>query len=179
MDKITAIIAGITMLIGALTAWYTRGMLVTRHEQRFEGHWMSLYLSRQSVKEQLVQIHKRAEPGDTIWGQCVNCSDFPKGAQEYITNNAANGVKFQIIVNDRQGGNSWKSLYEALSTAKVVASSDNSIRVYGRSDKEVALVFSDRGGDYEGIFIRDTAMVQLVRSWFDERFIRLWAARPQ
>lgn len=166
------IIFGLTTLItSAIALHYAR----LEHRRKvedvlYEDRRVGLFLSRQAMIRYLLQMYDKAESGDTIWAQCVRCTDFTPKVREQILKAAGRGVGFEIIVNQYSpAANDFRQLFEPVESATLVARADNKISLQGLSDRELVLAFPGMES-YTAVLIRDTYFVGIIKRWFDRRF---------
>ena len=118
-------------------------------------------------------MYDKAEEGDVIWAQCVRCTDFTPAVRKQILKAAGKGVNFKMIINKYSPSlTDFQALFEPLRTADIVAGSDNAISLQGLSDKEVVIAFPSVES-YTAVLVRDAYFINIIRTWFDERFKRL------
>jgi hypothetical protein len=86
---------------------------------------------------------------------------------------AGRGVRFRMMVNKYSPSlDEFRALFEPIHNAELVEGKDNAISLQGLSEREVVIAFP--GVDsYTAVLVRDQYFVQIIQSWFDERFQRL------
>ncbi|MGW7606477.1 hypothetical protein ACWGKW_04195 [Streptomyces sp. NPDC054766] len=130
----------------------------------------TLFLTREPMLKELGEMHKRAESGDVIWGQCVACGNYTDEVRGAILRSAGKGVSFKIIANAYSPSLAeFHALFDPIASAELLEATDNAISVQGLSDKEVVISIREVTA-YTGVMIRDPYVVRIVRTWFDERF---------
>ncbi|MEU8265365.1 hypothetical protein AB0C02_32795 [Micromonospora sp. NPDC048999] len=130
----------------------------------------ALFLTREPLVLALANMYKVAEPGDTIWGQCVGCDDYTPAVRDAVLRAAGSGVSFKIIVNKYAPTLAdFRSIFDPVSSAELVEGSDNAIRVQGLSSKVVVISIPEMIA-YTGIQVSDPYVVGIVKEWFDRRF---------
>ncbi len=171
-ENIINIFFGATALITSLIALHYKRL---EHRQQVEqiideGRRAGLFLSREAMMTYLVAMYSHADEGDVIWAQCIRCTYFTPDVRKQILSAAGKGVKFKMLINQHSPAlNDFQSLFIPLQTAEISASTENAMSLQGLSDKEVVLAFP--GVDsYTAVLVRDPYFVQIIRSWFDERF---------
>lgn len=138
----------------------------------------SLFLTRDPLVLALANMYKIAEPGDTIWGQCVGCDDYTPAVRDAVLKAAGSGVSFKIIVNKYAPTLAeFRKIFDPVASAELVEGTDNAIRVQGLSSKVVVISIPEMIA-YTGIQVSDPYVVGIIKSWFDQRFESLRATEP-
>jgi hypothetical protein len=128
-----------------------------------------LFLSRESMSKYLVQMYDRADVGDTIWGQCVGCANYPQNVRDKILEAASKGIKFKMIFNKYSAGaHQLLTTFKSLKDSDIVLGSDNQIRIQGISHKEVVIAFPSVNS-YTALLCKDRYFVEIMKTWFDNR----------
>lgn len=168
---VSLVIGVIGIVIGLGGLYYARRQTRMAIEKAVSiNKFLKVYLSRDEMVADLLGMYSKAESGDVIWGQCVNCSGYSASVQHNVLDAAARGVKFRIIINSNAPRKAeLSSIYEAVRAAELIERSDNTLSVQGLSDQEVVVSFPTIG-NYNAISLRHPVIVNVMRQWFEERF---------
>ena len=182
LQNIFYIIFGIIAIITSfLTLRYKKIALKYKEkEHRFQvertiedGHNVAIFLTRESMVNYLLNMYKKVNEGDIIWGQCIGCSSYTQEVRSRILEAAGRGVRFKIIINSLSTNvKDFRALYDPLQNAELVESKENTFRIQGLSNQEVVIAFP--GVDsYTSVLIKNPHFVEIVKNWFDSRFEEL------
>lgn len=155
------------MITSSLALYYKR----LEHRREVEevidsSRKASLFLSREAMIQYLLQMYDEAEAGDTIWAQCVRCTDFTPEVREKILEAAGRGVRFQMVVNRHSpASKEFRGLFDPIEGAEIIEAPDNAISMQGLSDKEVVIAFPGVES-YTAVLVRDKYFVTIIRTWF-------------
>ena len=167
---IDALLLIITFVSTAAAIYYAH----KSYKQNVEGtinisQKLTVFQNRDSMVQYLHTMYLRAETSDVIWGQSMSGRHYGD-VQSKIMDAASRGVHFKMIFNAQaQTINQIEGIFRSLKSADVIALDDNKIRIQGLSNKEVVISLSDNM-HYYAIAIRDEAVVEVLREWFDTRF---------
>jgi hypothetical protein len=100
-QNITSIFFGFTTLLTSVVALHYMRL---EHKRKVEhvlkgSSRAGLFLSRQAMIKHLLRMYDAAGEDDTIWAQCVRCTDFTPEVRAQISKAAGKGVKFRMIIN--------------------------------------------------------------------------------
>lgn len=171
-DHGVSLVIGITgIFIGLGSIYYARLQTRMAIEKAIPiNRFLKVYLSRDEMVADLLGMYSRAKSGDIIWGQCVNCSNYSATVQHNVLDAAARGVHFEIIINSEAARKEeLSSIYRAITTAKLIERSDNTLSVQGLSEHEVVISFPSVGS-YNAISLKHPVIVGVMRRWFEARF---------
>ncbi len=130
----------------------------------------SLYLTRDSMVKHMLIMLDEANAGDTIWGQCVGCSNYTDIVQEKSFDAVSRGAKFKVIVDKSAGAyEEFTRLLTSVKNTEVIGSDDNVLRIQGLSDREIIMGFRNVNS-YVGVSIKNKYFVSILKNWFDNRF---------
>jgi phosphatidylserine/phosphatidylglycerophosphate/cardiolipin synthase-like enzyme len=131
---------------------------------------LQIFLARGDVIQTLLDDYDKAEKGDCIWAQCINCGEFGEELYKKAIHGANRGVNYKFIFSTTSTSLSvLESIFGSISTAKYVKTGDNTLRIQGLSNKSVVLAFQNQIG-YIGIRINDHSLAGILQQWFDGRF---------
>ena len=138
-----------------------------------EGRRAGLFLSREAMIEYLLQMYEKAEEGDTIWAQCIRCTDFTPAVRKQILKAAGKGVRFRMLINQHSPSvEEFHSLFDPIEGAEVVEAPDNTISLQGLSDREVVIAFAGIES-YTAVLVRSMHFARIIKGWFDDRVVLL------
>ena len=135
-----------------------------------EGRRVVIFLYRESMLKYLLTMYDRAKKGDTIWGQCVGCSNYSSIVRSKILEAAGKGVGYKMIANDFAPAlDEFRALYEPINNAQLAYGTDNSLRIQGLSLQEVVIAFP--GVDsYTAVLFKDPIFIKIMKMGLSTRF---------
>ncbi len=173
IDTILAIIFGISTIILSIIAIRLQ---VKQYKKDTEnllriGNFFEIYTTRESLKHALQQMYYDAKKDDTIWGQCVGCSNYFDNLYELLLKKSMEGVKFKVIVNSNSD-DELIELFSNIITAETKKSENVKIRLHGLSSKQLIFSFKSISG-MAAIKVFDENLINIVRNDFETRWDKL------
>lgn len=166
---ISAVLAILTVALGIITyrlqkRQYNKDLEnVIRIKNFFE-----VYTTRDALTDALQSMYYAAEKGDTIWGQCVGCSNYFDNLHELLLKKSIEGVSFKVIINSKSDGELEK-LFAPLDNAETKTCDNVKIRLHGLSDKQLIFSFKSVNG-MAAIKVFDENLISIIRKDFEMRF---------
>jgi hypothetical protein len=167
-QNIISIFFGITTVITSVIALRYKRLEHKQHVERIldEGRKVGLFLSREAMIKYLLEMYDQAKAGDTIWAQCVRCTDFTPDVRKKILEAAGRGVRFRMVINQHSpAAEEFRALFAPIEGAEVIEAPDNAISIQGLSDREVVIAFPGMES-YTAVLVRDRYFVSFIQLWF-------------
>jgi hypothetical protein len=170
IDTILAIVFGVSTVVLSIIAIRLQ---IKQYNKDVEdlarvGNFFEIYTTREALKNALQQMYYDAESDDTIWGQCVGCSNYFENLYELLLRKSTEGVKFKVIINSNSDGELEK-IFSHIDTAKTKKSKNVKIRLHGLSNKQLILSFKSVSG-MAAIKVYDVNLINIIRNDFEMRW---------
>lgn len=169
----------LSTILGIIALRYS----IKEHRARTEGiidesEQVQLYLTREAMLKGLREMYESADPGDTIWGQCVGCRGYSNDVRAVVLAAASRGVRFKVLLNAASPTkDDLRAVFAPLRTAEIREAMDNDIRIQGLSNKEVIVAFPT-ANSYPAICIRERHFLSVMKNFFDKRWASVSDSSP-
>jgi hypothetical protein len=129
---------------------------------------LRLYLNRDRVAKELIDMVTRARTGQVLFGSCKTCGNYPPEVHSAIARAAGRGVVIRFVVSDSQDSTDFVSFLQGLDPSRVSIRrrGRDYLRMLGIEGKEVMLAFP-RTDSYTGLHSLDKSLVLALFSAFE------------
>lgn len=168
-----------TIILGIITAYLT--YLQIKHSKKLSVRPENVIIPHKDVKifkgrpatvELLSEITSRAKEGDTVFGHCNLCTDYPKDFYIELLKAVSRGANILFIIRRNPDSERFlKYLLELkklnLNKVKILTTKIEYIRMLGIMEKEVvvALPLED---EFLGIYFSDSRVTRYLTLAFNE-----------
>lgn len=140
----------------------------------YKGNKFTMFRSREKMIQYFDVMFDMAKSGDDFWAQGVGHTSYSPNFIGRIGELIDKGVNFKFIINGKSQ-HAKDFLYELDKVPKLErkVAPQNTLRLFGLSNKEVIISLPYPLPPYEALVIKDKDLVTILRNWFYNRFQEL------
>ena len=140
----------------------------------YKGNKFTMFRSREKMIQYFDVMFDMATSGDDFWAQGVGHTSYSPNFIGRIGELIDKGVNFKFIINGKSQ-HAKDFLYELNKVPKLErkVAPQNTLRLFGLSNKEVIISLPYPLPPYEALVIKDKDLVTILRNWFYKRFQEL------
>lgn len=140
----------------------------------YKGNKFTMFRSREKMIQYFDVMFDMATSGDDFWAQGVGHTSYSPNFIGRIGELIDKGVNFKFIINGKSQ-HAKDFLYELDKVPKLErkVAPQNTLRLFGLSNKEVIISLPYPLPPYEALVIKDKDLITILRNWFYKRFQEL------
>ena len=129
---------------------------------------LKLYLKRERVAKELIEIANRTSRGEVLFGSCKTCGNYPPEVHSAIARAVGRGAVIKFIVSNSDDSSDFVSFLRGLNPSQVSFKKRGGdyLRMCGIKGKEVLLAFP-RTDVYIGLHVLDNILVGVLGLAFE------------